>query len=82
LRSSRKTAQHTTVSLNWSCRTCCSKPESHLSFELILILDRECSKDVASFLDNEDSISVNAKIDFDAMEEAAKLVMAARKSKY
>jgi hypothetical protein len=31
-------------------------------------------------LDNEDSI-VNAKIDFDAMEEAAKVAMAARKSK-
>lgn len=68
------------VSLSWSCRTCCGEHELHLSFELILILDRERSKDVASFLDNEDSI-VNAKIDFDAMEEAAKVAMAARKSK-
>jgi hypothetical protein len=40
----------------------------------------ERSKDVASFLDNEDRIA-NAKIDFNAMEEVAKAVMAARKSK-
>ncbi|KAG0703259.1 hypothetical protein DFH29DRAFT_998711 [Suillus ampliporus] len=40
----------------------------------------EHSKDVASFLDNEASIA-NTKIDFNAMEEAAKAAMAARKSK-
>jgi len=68
------------VSLNWSRRTCCGKPELYLSFELILILDREHSKDVTSFLDNEDSI-VNAKIDFDAMGEVAKVAMADRKSR-
>ena len=68
------------TSLNWSCRTCCGKPELHFCFEHILILDRERSKDVASFLDNEASIA-NTKIDFNAMEEAGKAAMAARKSK-
>ena len=44
------------------------------------MLDRELSKDVASFLDDEGS-TTNSKIDFNAMEEAAKVLMAARKRK-
>ena len=63
------------VSLNWSCRTCCGKPESHLSFELILILE------TASVPRMSPLFWTMKKIDFDAMEEAAKMVMAARKSK-
>src|SRR6267154_1406267 len=41
------------------------------------MLDKELSKDVASFLDDEGS-TTNSKIDFNAMEEAAKVLMAAR----
>jgi hypothetical protein len=46
----------------------------------MLMLARERSKDIASFLDQGDSIT-NSKIDFNAMEEAAKVLMAARKRK-
>lgn len=47
---------------------------------LMLARERCKGKDIASFLDQGDSIT-NSKIDFNAMEEAAKVLMAARKRK-